>query len=140
ASVRVTGSGLGCPTWPKCTSESFVPHSMSSNHSLIEFGNRVFTGLLSLSVIIAVGASLLREPRSKTLIALSWSLVGGVLAQIVLGGITVLVGLHPLSVAAHMLVSCVLLSCAVILAVVSTRKQTPSLRGLFAFNRQLLVL
>lgn len=140
ASVRVTGSGLGCPTWPKCTSDSLVPKNVQSHHSLVEFGNRVFTGLLSLSVIVAVAASMLRMPRSKTLVWLSWALVGGVLAQIVLGGITVLVGLHPMSVASHMLVSCVLLSFAVILAVVSKWEPTPSLRPLLNFDRNLLIL
>lgn len=140
ASVRVTGSGLGCPTWPKCTSDSLIPKSSESGHAFVEFANRVFTGLLSLSVIVAVGASFLRDPKSKTLRWLSFGLVLGVVAQIVLGGITVLVDLHPLSVGAHMLLSCLLLSCAVILAVVSRRKQTPSLKPLFAPNRQLLIL
>lgn len=140
ASVRVTGSGLGCPTWPKCTSDALVPKSSESSHAFVEFANRVFTGLLSLSVIVAVGASFLREPKSKTLIWLSVGLVLGVIAQIILGGITVLVGLNPLSVAAHMIVSCFLLSCAVVLAVVSRRKETPSLRNLFQKNRQLLIM
>lgn len=140
ASVRVTGSGLGCPTWPKCTSDSFVPETSQSAHSLIEFGNRVFTGFVSLSVIVAVAASILRSPRSKTLVWLSFGLVAGVVAQIILGGITVLVGLHPLSVAMHMLLSLVLLSCAVVLAVVSRRREPPSLKPLFSKSKQLLVV
>lgn len=139
ASVRVTGSGLGCPTWPKCTSDSLIPKSSETSHASIEFANRVFTGLLSLSVIVAVGASFLRDPKSKTLRWLSFGLVVGVIAQIVLGGITVLLDLHPLSVGAHMLLSCLLLSCAVVLAVVSRRKRPPSLKNLFAKNRQLLI-
>jgi cytochrome c oxidase assembly protein subunit 15 len=140
ASVRVTGSGLGCPTWPKCSSDSFTPKEMETGHALIEFGNRVFTGLLSLSVIAAVAGSIFRRPRSKTLIWLSLGLVLGVLAQIVLGGITVLLKLHPLSVGAHMLLSCIILSCAVILAVVSKRKSVPSLRNLFKASRHSLIM
>lgn len=139
ASVRVTGSGLGCPTWPQCSSESLVPRASESHHGLIEFGNRLFTGLLSVSVIVAVLGSLIRTPRSKRLIWLSLGLVFGVLAQIVLGGITVLVGLNPVFVAAHMIVSCLILSCAVILCVVSRPTSTPALRNLFRFHRQSLV-
>lgn len=140
AAVRVTGSGLGCTTWPQCTSSSLLPHKSESYHAFVEFGNRLFTGLLSISVIVAIATSFLREPRSKTLIWLSSGLVLGVIAQIVLGGVTVLVGLNPLFVAAHMIVSCFLLSCAVVLAVASKRKESPSLTGLFTPNRQLLVL
>ena len=91
-------------------------------------------------MIVAVGGSFSRVPKSKTLIWLSIGLVIGVIAQIILGGITVLVGLHPLSVAAHMLVSILLLSCAVVLAVFSLRKTSPSLRPLFEYSRQLLVI
>lgn len=140
ASVRVTGSGLGCPTWPKCTSDSFLPHESSSYHSLVEFGNRLFTGLLSLSVIVCVGASIFREPKSNKLIILSFSLVAGVIAQIILGGITVLVGLHPLSVASHFLLSCLILSSSVILSVVSIRRDTPRLSPLFTFSPQLVTV
>ncbi len=140
ASVRVTGSGLGCPTWPKCSSDSFTPTDVQTGHALIEFGNRIFTGLLSLSVIGAVAGSIFRTPRSKTLIVLSLGLVLGVVAQIVLGGITVWLDLHPLSVGAHMLLSCFILSCAVILAVISKRKIVPQIRDLFRPSRHLLVM
>ena len=140
ASVRITGSGLGCSTWPKCTSDSFTPKSTEAGHALIEFGNRVFTGLLSVSVIAAVAGSFFRSPRSKTLILLSVGLVLGVVAQIVLGGITVLLDLHPLSVGAHMLLSCLILSCAVVLAVLSRRKVPPSLANLFRPNRHSYIM
>jgi len=140
ASVRVTGSGLGCPTWPKCTSDSFTPVEMQSGHAFVEFGNRVFTGLLSLSVIAAVAGSIFRRPRSRKLIWLSLGLVLGVIAQIVLGGITVLVDLHPLSVGAHMLLSCIILSVAIILAIVSKRKEPPKLRNLISFSRYSVVM
>ncbi|MFN8015033.1 MAG: COX15/CtaA family protein [Acidimicrobiia bacterium] len=140
ASVRVTGSGLGCPTWPKCTSDSLVPKSSESGHAFVEFANRVFTGFLSLSVIVAISASFLRQPRSKKLIWLSFGLVLGVIAQIILGGITVLVGLHPLSVAAHMIVSLLLLSCAILLTVSSKPNRTVNLKNLFSKSRHLVIM
>lgn len=140
ASVRVTGSGLGCPTWPKCTSDSFTPHDSMSGHALIEFGNRLFTGAVSLSVILAVAGSLIRYPRSKKLIWLSLTLVAGVVAQIILGGITVLLDLHPLAVGSHMLLSIILLTFAMILAVVSKQEVPPSLKPLLKRSPQLLVL
>lgn len=140
ASVRVTGSGLGCPTWPQCTPDSFTPHESLSGHSLIEFGNRLFTGAVSASVIVAIAGSIIRKPRSKKLIWLSLSLVGGVFAQIILGGITVLLDLHPLAVGSHMLVSIILLTCSVLLAVISKYEHPPSLQTLFTRSRHLLIL
>ncbi len=129
-SVRVTGSGLGCPTWPKCTSDSFTPHDATATHAMIEFGNRLFTGAVSISVILAVAGSLLRHPRSRKLIWLSLSLVAGVIAQIVIGGITVLVDLHPLAVGSHMLASIVLITFSSILVVASKYENPPSLKPL----------
>lgn len=139
AAVRVTGSGLGCDTWPKCTSGSFTPHDSGSYHAMIEFGNRLFTGLLSLSVIVTVAASVLRRPKSKLLILLSWALVAGIIAQIVLGGITVLVGLNPIAVASHMILSCVILSAAITLCVAAKDIQNFDIRSMFQFNRYALV-
>ena len=63
ASVRVTGSGLGCTTWPKCTAESFAPTKEQSGHSTIEWANRLFTGAVSLSVMVAVLGSLMLKHR-----------------------------------------------------------------------------
>ena len=82
AGVRLTGSGLGCTDWPRCTEETFTPSS--DLHAKIEFYNRMITGLVSVAVILAVLGSLRRAPRRRDLIWLSWGLVGGVLAQIVL--------------------------------------------------------
>lgn len=115
AAVRLTGSGMGCPTWPNCESGRLVARNETDIHTLIEQGNRFFTGLVSVSVALAVLGSLWRKPRRRDLVFWSCSLVVGVVAQIVLGGITVLVHLSPPFVMAHFLVSAVLVGCATVL-------------------------
>lgn len=115
AGVRLTGSGLGCSTWPSCEPDSFVPHSESGIHGTIESTNRYFTGLVSVGVILAVAGSRFRVPRRRDLTRWSWTLVAGVLGQIVLGGLTVLFELSPPFVMGHFLVSAVLVGCAVVL-------------------------
>ena len=111
--VRLTGSGLGCPDWPTCADDRVV--APLQYHPMIEFVNRTITGLVSLAVIAAVLGSLLRVPRRADLTWLSVGLVAGVLAQIVLGGLTVLFELKPQFVMAHFLVSMALLANAVVL-------------------------
>lgn len=111
--VRLTGSGLGCPDWPTCAKDRLV--APWEYHAMVEFMNRSITGLVSLAVIVAVLGSLLRTPRRRDLVWLSLGLVGGVLAQIVLGGLTVLFDLAPPLVMAHFLVSMALLADAVVL-------------------------
>jgi cytochrome c oxidase assembly protein subunit 15 len=113
AGVRLTGSGLGCSDWPNCTDTTFV--ATDDLHAQIEFGNRMLTGLVSVAVALAVLGSYLRPPRRRDLIGLSWGLVGGVLAQIVLGGLVVLSHLNPLLVQGHFVVSMVLVLTAVVL-------------------------
>ncbi len=113
AAVRLTGSGLGCDDWPNCNDTKLI--DVSSTHTAIEQVNRLFTGAVALAVIAAVLGSLWRQPRRRDLTLLSVGLVAGVLGQIVLGGITVLVDLHPLAVQAHMLLSMVLVATAVVL-------------------------
>lgn len=113
ALVRLTGSGLGCSDWPRCNDTHFV--DISSSHTLIEQANRLFTGVVSLSVIAAVLMSHRRSPRRKDLIALAWGLVLGVVAQIVIGGIVVLTGLNPYANMAHFLVSLLLIACSYLL-------------------------
>jgi cytochrome c oxidase assembly protein subunit 15 len=115
ALVRLTGSGLGCPTWPRCTPASYVTTRESGVHGLIEFGNRTLTFVLSAIVIACIVATLRQRPRRRPLVILSWLLLAGILAQAVLGGITVLTGLNPWSVMAHFLLSMVLLANAVVL-------------------------
>ncbi|MET0895760.1 MAG: COX15/CtaA family protein [Acidimicrobiia bacterium] len=113
--VRLTDSGLGCPSWPNCSAGRLTPHSASDYNAMVEFVNRMFTGLVSVAVIVAVLASLFRTPRRRDLVWLSWGLVGGVFAQAVLGGLTVLFELKPGFVMAHFLVSIVLLTNAIVL-------------------------
>ena len=114
--VRLTGSGLGCPTWPKCTDDSFVSVPEMGIHGLIEFGNRLLTFVL---VIIAGLTFIVIRRTSKTLrYGLTWPavlLVLGIVAQALLGGVTVLTGLNSWVVGAHFLVSGILISIASVL-------------------------
>lgn len=107
AAVRLTGSGLGCDDWPNCSTGKLI--DVSSKHAAIEQLNRFFTGVVGVAVIAAVLGSLFRRPRRRDLIVLSVLLVVGVLANAVLGGISVLVDLHPLAVQGHMLLSMALI-------------------------------
>jgi cytochrome c oxidase assembly protein subunit 15 len=113
AVVRLTGSGLGCPDWPSCEQDRLV--AKWSLHPMVEFVNRVITGVVSVAVILAVLGSLARMPRRRDLVWLSASLVVGVIAQIVLGGITVLTDLNPVAVAGHFVLSMAILTAAVVL-------------------------
>ena len=107
--VRVTGSGLGCPTWPKCTAESFTPNkSVSHFHTYIEFGNRMLTFALfaaAIAVLIAVS-----NAKRNDLKLLAWLQLGGIFGQGILGGITVLTKLNPIPVAGHLLLSMILIA------------------------------
>jgi len=127
ATVRLTASGLGCPTWPECVAGSIAPTSEQTEafHKYIEFGNRLLTFVLLIVAIASLFAVYkhnqdrrlagLAKRRSLTVLALGVLL--GIFAQAVLGGITVLTGLHPLIVAAHFMVSIGLITVAVILLV-----------------------
>ncbi|MFV1991339.1 MAG: heme A synthase [Acidimicrobiales bacterium] len=113
ATVRLTGSGLGCSSWPQCESYRAVP--AADFHAWVEFGNRLFTGAVAIAVVLAVlGARRLTEPRPD-LVRLAWGLVAGVVAQILIGGITVRLELLPGIVAVHFLVSMVLIVNATVL-------------------------
>ena len=111
--VRLTGSGLGCPTWPRCTASSFVPHRALGIHGAIEFSNRMVTFLLA-AVAIATFVLALRHGRTAVT-RLSVVLALGVPAQAVIGGITVLTDLNPWVVAFHLLVSLAMIAVAVTL-------------------------
>ncbi len=115
AAVRLTGSGLGCSSWPNCSPGQLTPRSATSYHAMIEFVNRTFTGAVSIAVIAAVLGSFFRNPRRRDLTWLSLGLVAGVIAQIILGGITVLTHLHPIAVMSHFLLSMVILADGVVL-------------------------
>jgi len=125
--VRLTGSGLGCPEWPNCEAGRLTPHAASDVNAMVEFVNRLFTGLVSIAVIVAVLGSLLRVPRRRDLIWLSLGLVGGVFAQAVLGGLTVLFELQPPFVMAHFLVSLALLANALVLYRRASEPNVPAL-------------
>ena len=111
--VRLTGSGLGCPTWPRCTDASFVPHRALGMHSAIEFGNRLLTFVVA-AVAIATFVVAWRCGRTAVL-RLAFLLALGVPAQAVIGGVTVLTGLNPWIVSFHLLVSLAMVGLAVAL-------------------------
>ncbi|MCA1657295.1 MAG: COX15/CtaA family protein [Actinobacteria bacterium] len=111
--VRLTGSGLGCPDWPTCARGRLV--ASVSYHPMVEFVNRTITGIVSVLVIVAVLGSLVRRPRRRDLVWLSVGLVLGVIAQIVLGGLTVLFHLWPPLVMSHFVLSMAILADAVVL-------------------------
>jgi cytochrome c oxidase assembly protein subunit 15 len=115
--VRLTGSGLGCPTWPRCTEESFVPHRELGMHGVIEFGNRMFTYVL---VAVAVGTLIVvwrwagsSQPTRRLAVVLAL----GIPFQGVIGGITVLTNLNPWIVALHLLLSMGLIAGSVLLVI-----------------------
>ncbi len=111
--VRLTGSGLGCPTWPRCTEESFTPHGAMDIHAAIEFGNRMVTFLIA-AVAIATLLAAWRSGRPG-LTRIAGLLAAGVPAQAVIGGITVRTGLNPWTVSFHLLVSMAMICLAVAL-------------------------
>ena len=114
-SVRLTGSGLGCEDWPTCSEDRFVADL--EYHALVEFVNRLFTGVVAIAVIAAVLGSWRRRPRRTDLIVLSLGLVAGVLAQVGLGALLVLSELDPRFTMGHFLLSMVLLWNAAVLDV-----------------------
>jgi heme a synthase len=113
AAVRVTGSGLGCPTWPKCTDSSL--YTKLNTHGVIEFGNRALTSVVGLAAIAAFLGALRRRPFRKDLALISLLLPLGVVAQAVLGGFTVLHDLAPGFVMSHYLLSMLILVACVAL-------------------------
>lgn len=125
--VRLTGSGLGCPTWPQCVPGSYVPvsHQEQAWHKYIEFGNRTLTFVLGVLAIAAVAAAIAlvvgtRRSGGATRTPVMWLACApllGTMGQAVLGGVTVLTGLNPAIVAAHFLVSLGIVAACVVLVV-----------------------
>ena len=113
AAVRLTGSGLGCEDWPRCSEKRFVAEG--EFHALVEFINRTFTGVVSVAVILAVLGSLWLDQRRRDLTLWSLGLVAGVIAQIILGGLVVLFDLSPWLVLGHFALSMALVWNAVVL-------------------------
>lgn len=145
--VRLTGSGLGCSDWPNCEEDQFVADL--EYHALIEFVNRLFTGVVAAAVILAVLGSLRRSPRRRDLVLWSWGLVAGVAAQVVLGAVLVKTELDPRFTMGHFLLSMVLLANAVVLVELAGRDDdaarrvagpfTPAARIIYAVGAILLV-
>ena len=119
AIVRVTASGLGCPTWPQCFPGSFtpVPHAeVAGIHQAVEFGNRMITFLVVLTAALAVLA-VTRARRRREVLIYAWLMPASTVAQAVIGGITVLTGLLWWTVAIHLLASMTMVWLAVLLYV-----------------------
>jgi cytochrome c oxidase assembly protein subunit 15 len=114
AAVRLTGSGLACPDWPTCKGN--VVQDNLSSHSIVEYGNRIVSGLVGIVALVAFAAALRRRPRRRDLVLLAAALPVGVAAQGVLGALTVQYGLKPGWVMSHFGLSMVILAAAVALA------------------------
>ena len=108
--VRLTGSGLGCPTWPECTDDSYTPveGQIEGFKSWIEFGNRLLTFALVLACALAILAVLISKRKDLRLLVLGQ--FAGIFGQAILGGITVLTDLNPLPVAGHFVLSIILIA------------------------------
>lgn len=119
AVVRVTASGLGCPTWPQCFPGSFVPVGVSEVaviHQAVEFGNRMLTFVVVISAALVVLA-VTRARRRREVLLFAWLMPAGTVAQAVIGGVTVLAGLAWWTVAVHLLASMAMVWLAVLLYV-----------------------
>ncbi len=144
--VRLTGSGLGCPTWPKCTGGSYTPraNSLRGYHQVIEFSNRMVTFIL-IALALAALFFAIDEARRRSnpgLVKLATIQVAGIFGQALLGGVTVLTDLNPLPVAGHFLLSMFLLAGAVTLVIKSRRIEefAPVRSELGHLNSLLLIL
>ena len=117
AIVRLTGSGLGCPTWPQCAPGSFTPTASQAEgfHKWIEFGNRLLTFVLAAIAIAVVIYGIRKFRQHRMLLTLSIVPLAGTLLQAGLGGITVLTALNPYTVMAHFLISIILVALAIAL-------------------------
>jgi len=115
ASVRLSGSGLGCADWPNCNDAKLI--DVSTTHGTIEQLNRLFTGVVMIAVIAAVLGALRRRPRRRDLTRLAIVIALGVPMQGVVGGIVVLTDLNPFANQQHFLLSMILVALAVVLVV-----------------------
>lgn len=138
--VRVTGSGLGCPTWPECTADSYTPvagQAEGALHAWIEFGNRLLTFLLFFTAVAMVILVIRAGRRDLRLLALSQ--IGGIFGQAILGGITVLTKLNPISVASHFILSIILIasSHSLLMRSQATRIESPVRSPFITFHTAL---
>lgn len=111
--VRLTGSGLGCPTWPQCAPGSYTPtlEQAEGYHKFIEFGNRLLTFVLAAVAVLCLYAAV-KYLRRKHLVVAAALVLAGVALQAGIGGITVLTSLHPVTVSIHFVVSAALVAAA----------------------------
>lgn len=124
--VRLTGSGLGCPTWPRCTDASWTNTPEMGIHGYIEFGNRLLTFVLAAVAVLTFLAAVRLRDRHRDLFTITLVMGLGIPVQAVLGGITVRTGLNPWVVGIHFLVSSVLIALGAILVNRSRRASLPA--------------
>jgi heme a synthase len=110
--VRLTGSGLGCPTWPRCTDDSYVTTRAMGYHGVIEFGNRTLTSVVSAVAVAGVLVAWLQRDRIRAALKPALTVLAGVAVEAVVGGIVVHLKLNPWTVAVHFLLSMVLIAAA----------------------------
>jgi heme a synthase len=114
--VRLTGSGLGCPTWPRCTADSYLTHPRLGVHGAIEFGNRLLTLVLVVAAVLTFVSAMLYREDGRPRTDLRWLTGGlalGIPLQGVIGGVAVLTQLNPYVVGLHLLLSMVLIALSV---------------------------
>lgn len=126
--VRLTGSGLGCPTWPQCETGSFTPviHDAITFHPFIEFGNRLLSMVVGVVALLTVWAVWRWARDRQPMMGLALGILGITVGQGVLGGITVLTGLHPTTVMAHFLVSMTLIALSTALVLRERQADAPA--------------
>jgi cytochrome c oxidase assembly protein subunit 15 len=107
--VRLTGSGLGCPTWPRCTEDSYTTTPEMGIYGVIEFGNRLVTFVVGLIALLVIASALLQYRRNPRTLWLAIAVFAQIPAQGVIGGLTVLTDLNPWVVGCHFLVSMVII-------------------------------
>ena len=124
--VRLTASGLGCPTVPYCTEDSFFPTPELGIHGIIEYTNRTLTGVLTVVAVATLVAVWRDRPRRRDLLGPAVALLAGIPVQALLGAVTVLTGLNPWTVMGHFLLSMLLVATAVVLHRRSTEPPGPT--------------
>lgn len=123
--VRLTQSGLGCPSWPDCAGTSLVPTRQLSWHKYVEFGNRMVTFVVLAAAVAALVGVLRYRPANRTLRLWAWTAPLGVVAQAIMGGVLVLTDLNPWWVSAHFVLSMVLVGASTVLWW-QTREKAPA--------------
>jgi cytochrome c oxidase assembly protein subunit 15 len=124
--VRLTGSGLGCPTWPRCTDDSWTSTAEMGMHGAIEFGNRLLTFAVALAALLTFLAVVRQRRRHPDLFVLALGLGLGVVVQAVVGGVTVRTGLNPWVVGVHFVLSALMIAAAAVLVCRARRLSLPA--------------